>query len=319
MDLDRIYTLTGAAKVEVIEHIQSLWSGYGEIVRVRIDGRPMVVKSVSAPSVSKHPRDWNTGRSHERKLKSYSVEHTWYRDWSVRCSPSCRVASPFATEQLGDATWLFVLEDLDASGFARRNSRLDEDGVALCLGWLADFHATFLGDTPTDLWEVGTYWHLDTRPDELRAMPDGPLKRLAPAINQALNSAVYQTIVHGDAKVANFCFTDDIGDVASVDFQYVGGGCGIKDVVYFLGSCLTESECEQKESEWLDIYFSALGERLHKHRPGTELGPIEDEWRRLYPFAWTDFYRFLAGWSPGHAKINRYSKKLADQVVATLS
>ena len=37
-----------------------------------------------------------------------------------------------------------------------------------------------------------------------------------------------------------------------------------------------------------------------------------------YPVAWTDFYRFLQGWSPGHWKLHRYSERLAREVLATL-
>jgi hypothetical protein len=45
---------------------------------------------------------------------------------------------------------------------------------------------------------------------------------------------------------------------------------------------------------------------------------MEEEWRSLYPYAWTDFHRFLKGWSPGHWKINSYSERMAKQVILQL-
>ena len=47
-------------------------------------------------------------------------------------------------------------------------------------------------------------------------------------------------------------------------------------------------------------------------------GALEDDWRALYPIAWTDFYRFLQGWSPGHWKLHRYSERLAREVLEAL-
>ena len=64
--------------------------------------------------------------------------------------------------------------------------------------------------TQADLWETGTYWHLETRPDELVKLQDKKLKEFAPLIDSKLSSAKYQTLVHGDAKLANFCFSDDL-------------------------------------------------------------------------------------------------------------
>lgn len=118
-----------------------------------------------------------------------------------------------------------VLEDLDASGYPGRRGDLSPDQVEPCLRWLAAFHATFMGEEPAGLWPVGTYWHLKTRPDELAAVDDPELIRAAPALDHLLNQASHRTVVHGDAKVANFCWSHSGDAVAAVDFQYVGGGC----------------------------------------------------------------------------------------------
>jgi len=316
---DLILSATGAGSTTRGDRIQSLWSGYGEIVRFHLEGAEatssVIVKHVAPPRGGTHPRGWDTDRSHQRKLRSYQVEHAWYADWAGRCGEGCRVPRALATEETEDG-WLFVLEDLDAAGFAGRRSGLDEAAVARCLTWLAEFHATFLGDKPDGLWETGTYWHLATRPDEWEVIGDKPLKAAAMAIDERLNDAQFQTLVHGDAKVANFCFPESgDGPVAAVDFQYVGGGCGMKDVAYFLGSCLSESDCEAGEERLLGIYFDALRSAMVRLGKPQDPSEVEAEWRRLYPYAWTDFHRFLLGWSPGHWKLNGYSGRVATQVV----
>ncbi len=128
--------------------------------------------------------------------------------------------------------------------------------------WLANFHVTFLTQKPEGLWEIGTYWNLDTRPDEFDKIEPQELKAKAHLIDNLLNQCRFQTIVHGDAKLTNFCFSKNGKNIAAVDFQYVGGGCGMKDVAYFLGSCLSSSECESYEKELLGYYFSEMEKHL---------------------------------------------------------
>lgn len=303
---------TGAAALGATEEIQSLWSGYGRILRVALQGAAqasVVVKHVQLPEHSQHPRGWNTDLSHERKLRSYRVETTWYQAYSQRSA--ARLPQCLAVETRGDET-LMVLEDLDAAGFALRKRSVAWDDIEACLGWLAQFHASYLGQRPEGLWPVGTYWHLATRPQELAALTDPRLRAAAPAIDQRLNACRYQTLVHGDAKLANFCFARD-GSVAGVDFQYVGGGCGMKDVAYFVGSCLSERDCERYEGRILDRYFAQLQAALPAPHPA-----LEAEWRTLYRVAWADFHRFLQGWSPDHWKLNRYSERVTAEVMDEL-
>lgn len=64
------------------EVIQSLWGGYGELVRLIFAKRSVIVKHVKLPKPSEHPRGWNTDRSHQRKLHSYQVEVSWYAHFS---------------------------------------------------------------------------------------------------------------------------------------------------------------------------------------------------------------------------------------------
>lgn len=299
------------------EVIQSLWSGYGEIVRIVLSGgklNSIIVKNISFPTKKNHPRGWNTNISHERKVKSYEVEFCFYANYANRCGGMCRVPELYTAQQTDDLNFM-AIEDLDASGFPLRKDTLSKIEITLCLKWLANFHATFMGETAKGLWKVGTYWHLATRPDELNIMADSPLKKAATKIDTQLNNCKHQTLVHGDAKVANFCFSSDMQSVAAVDFQYVGGGSGIKDVIYLMGSCLSDSECERHEADLLAIYFTELRLALAKHHPEADADAIEQEWLSLYAAAWTDFTRFLMGWMPTHQKINEYSLKLMDEVL----
>jgi aminoglycoside phosphotransferase (APT) family kinase protein len=226
--------------------------------------------------------------------------------------PAC-----LAVETRADGV-VIVLEDLDSSGFAGRRQHVGELELDACLSWLANFHATFMGRRPQGLWESGTYWHLATRPDEFDALDDGPLKSAAAAIDRRLADSPFQTLVHGDAKLANFCFDETGRRAAAVDFQYVGGGCGMKDVAYFIGSCLHEDECEAMAPRLLDRYFELLGQALLRTGNELAMATLEADWRSLYPVAWADFTRFLQGWSPGHWKIHRYSERLVRQVLDDL-
>lgn len=315
-----ILKATGANDLFEIGVIQSLWSGYGKIVRYGLKGshlESVVVKHVRLPEQDNHPRGWNTNLSHQRKLKSYQVETAWYKHYSQHCDDTCRLPQCLALETQGDEV-LMVLEDMDAAGYPERKSSVSWTEIKACLSWLANFHATFLGQQPDHLWKVGTYWHLETRPDELKIMDDQALKAAAGAIDRKLNETPYLTFVHGDAKLANFCFSEDGKQVAAVDFQYVGGGCGMKDVAYFIGSCLYEEDIEQMEEQILAFYFKALKKAICDKAINVDFEALEQNWRDLYPVAWTDFHRFLKGWSPDHWKINSYSERMAREVIIQL-
>jgi hypothetical protein len=315
-----ILRATGGEDLHFEHTIQRLWSGYGSIDRYSLAGcqvNSVVVKHVRLAELTRHPRGWNTDRSHQRKLHSYQVETMWYQHWASRCDMHCRVPQCLALEQKNNEV-IMVMEDLNDSGYPARRKQLSQDEMAHCLGWLAYFHARFMGDRPEGLWNAGTYWHLATRPDELQAMQEGELKQAAAIVDKTLTESSFQTLVHGDAKLANFCFSDAGTQVAAVDFQYVGGGCGMKDVAYFISSCLEEEACQLHEQSLLNCYFTHLEQALALYKPDINAAAVEAEWRPLYSVAWTDFYRFLKGWSPGHWKVHGYSEQLAQKVVSQL-
>ncbi len=315
-----VLELTHAQGITQRERVQRLWSGYGSIVRMGLSGSeiPSVIVKHVQPGTGNHPRGWNTDLSHQRKLKSYQVETYWYREAGRRGMEAlARMPGCLGTKTDGDEI-LLVLEDLDAAGFrGRRNSVVEIEWQA-CVRWLAGFHIEGMRANTEGLWESGTYWHLETRPDELEALDDLPLKNAAASIDAKLKASPFQTLVHGDAKLANFCFSPDGSQVAAVDFQYVGGGCGMLDLAYFVGSCFRDAEAERREEEVLNYYFEALRNYLNSKDDAVCPKALEKDWRPLYRVAWADFHRFMKGWSPGHWKLSTYSERVTREVIASL-
>jgi aminoglycoside phosphotransferase (APT) family kinase protein len=313
-DQQQILAITASVEITQIQTIQQLWSGYGSILRVHLSGGKydsVIVKNIAIPDKSKHPRGWNTEISNQRKINSYEVETHWYRFYNDRCDHRCRIPR-FLHFWENEGERFILLEDLNSAGFPNRKSQLSLDEINGCLHWLANFHATFLNTDPVGLWDTGTYWHLETRPDEWHVMAEGELKRNAQKLDDALSNCAFKTVVHGDAKVANFCFGVHPDEVAAVDFQYVGAGCGMKDVAYFLGSVLAENELEKLEETLLSHYFDYLREAISQREIPVDVNALEQEWRRMYPIAWADFTRFLLGWMPTHQKLHGYSRKMVE-------
>ena len=301
--------------------MQSLWSGYGEIARYASPkhNKTYIVKHIAAPKQQTHPRGWNTQTSHQRKLQSYKIEARFYRDYALLCDQHCAVPKLLA-EFSEQPQQILVMQDLDSMGFAVRKTSVDLKDVRLGIKWLAFFHGRFLQQDLTKLWPIGTYWHLKTRQEEFDVMQQGSLKQAAKTIDEILNQASFQTLLHGDAKLANFCFPDrpNINHLAAVDFQYVGKGVGVKDLMYFLGSCLSEDDLFRFETQLLDEYFLQLQHAIAHYQIDIDFESLQLQWRRLYPLAWADFHRFLLGWSPDHYKIGAYMQKQTEIALAKL-
>jgi len=323
-----------ASQVNYLGKVQSLWSGYGEIAKYQVKAAEMsktvILKQIRLPEKVTHLRGWHSDFAHQRKVQSYHVEAAWYQHWAARCSDKCRVADCYGVyfnEDTGDQ--YLLLEDLDSLGLAKRHTRLSVEDCLVCLNWLAHFHGEFLHPReqisaersvwPQSLWPTGTYWHLATRQDEWQAMEEGPLKEKAQQVSEYLLQAHYQTLVHGDAKVANFCFSEDGLQVAAVDFQYVGAGIGVQDVAYFLGSVLSEEDLTASLTYLLEHYFAELGQAIVARGESQDLATaVIDEWQSLFPIAWADFHRFIVGWSPDHVKNTAFSRRLTAQALAQL-
>jgi hypothetical protein len=303
-----------------IEEIQSLWSGYGQVVRCFSQqlNRPVVIKVVAPEGKTKHPRGWNTDIGHQRKLRSYQVESNFYQHFSHQTNDGCKVPVLFKVEPF-DKGLLLVMEDLHNSGFSIEHKNGNQDSLAIAIKWLANFHATFMNVNTDNLWSTGGYWHLTTRQDEWQNMPAGALKENATVIDSTLNNARYETLIHGDAKFANLCFHDAKDEVAAVDFQYVGRGVGVKDLAYLVGSCLDNEQLFSLESYVLETYFEQLKVALLSKGWQGDWSELEAEYTYLYPFAWADFHRFLLGWNPDSWKICLYMREKTETVLSKLT
>ncbi|MBE1286414.1 MAG: phosphotransferase [Alteromonadaceae bacterium] len=299
------------SQIRDINIVQSLWSGYGAIVRFVQNDTPIIAKLVNTQAMPHHPRGWAGQTSHERKLSSFINEQTFYQSHASDLQDVAAVPQWLDTMNSAEAM-VMLLQDVDAAGYDQRYHQLNDTRFTQCLDWLASFHAYFLlHPWEQTLWSRGNYWHLATRQDEYATMVKGELKQKAQALDNVLMNARYQTLLHGDAKVANFCFSDE--DCLALDFQYVGAGVGVVDVMYFLGSCLTESELEVTADAAFDTYFAALKNALPEQYIVNHWNTLESEWRTLIPIAWADFSRFLEGWSPSHPKLHGYSARQTQQ------
>lgn len=287
------------------EHLQSLWSGYGKIIRVQNNNKSYIVKVIANQTQVNHPRGWNTSTSHERKLNSYRVETEFYRQGNIYADEKCRIPALIASQHSDKGTWL-LLEDLDDAGFFVRKERANWHSLRLAIRWLAYFHAKNMFTQVRELWPTGTYWQLETRQDEWQKMADSDYKSKANIIHQTLLDSPFQTLCHGDAKFENLCFHQNADDIAAVDFQYVGRGVGVKDLAYLATSCLEEDQLFEFDEQILEEYLEQLNCALEHYQIAVDFDQLEKNYRYLYPIAWADFYRFLLGWNPQSWKVNRY-------------
>jgi Ser/Thr protein kinase RdoA (MazF antagonist) len=210
------------------------------------------------------------------------------------------------------------MEDLDALGYSIRRNTAELSQLNKAIAWLAHFHIKFMANTGVGLWPTGCYWHLATRQEEWQSMPEGRLKHQAQQIDSVLKNAKFQTLVHGDAKLANLCFHHQTYDVAAVDFQYVGQGPGVKDLAYLIGSAFDDQALHKYGDRLLDEYVFQLQQAIERYQIQVDFSALESEVRQLYPMAWADFYRFLIGWNPQSWKICDYMEVMTERALSSL-
>jgi len=330
-------TILGVEVVNLKEKkLCSLWAGYGSICALSLEckqaaGMQLICKYVDPPS--------EDGVSHERKVTSYIVESEFYRKYSQRCIDNgVNVPRIFHTSSNSSGKVTILMSDLRPR-FSIPASGLNWEKTISAIDWLARFHALHWGNpdaTEKKLWPEGCYWRLDTRLDEFDSMGRkwNRLKNAARVIADLLRDGTdartsvvpkFQTFVHGDFKSANLQFcsrtnaataTNDAttsvnGSVESsfecavVDFQYVGAGYGVRDLVMMFVSSFDMprqyTAMLQAESEMLRVYHIKLSEYISQFSVnGLIPAPSQmyslEQLTKHYELSLLDYVRFMAGW-----------------------
>ncbi len=233
--------------------------------------------------------------SDKRKMASYENERLFYKKVApvLISDQVCAIAQPLHLSQSKEGL-IFVLSDI-SEDYPRHSEDLDQRQLTVALDWLASFHAFCWQERNlcNSLSPKGSYWHLDTRPEEYERIPKkwSQLKTAARTIDLALKKASC-TLVHGDFNPANIQFSKERSECVVYDFQYSGWGCPSKDICYLL-FCFSQGPSTFSEEKLLEHYYQQLSGKL-------ELASKEcfsyAEFTRLYELAYLDFFRFLLGW-----------------------
>ena len=298
--------------------IQSLWGGMGHIYRVswknlNNSSQPcsLILKHVAPPS---RRQNNSINLSDQRKADSYQVECNFYQHVApdLILSHGLSLPRPYLVERhFGKSKTEMAIAMSYVSSCGVHATENDWTTFQAILTWLATLHAAHWGHEAADavveragLQPCGTYWYLDTRPDEHARMAnhgwEGRLKRAARAIDARLErDPSLQCILHGDAKDANILRSRHPETGATVvtfcDFQYCGKGAPTKDLAYlFSTTSIVQITTRQQERDALEFYWQQLTQRLtaRVHTPPPTLEELSDS----LELAYCDFVRFMAGW-----------------------
>ena len=293
--------------VSSTSHIASLWAGMGQIIRVQCQMSSGTKKTIIAKHIKcKNPRSFGD----KRKAASYHVEAAFYSKYSAELSQKHICCQGLHVEDEssgmnGEAEITIVMTPLPNNTI----HYMDGDTAKAAVRSVARLHAHFWGQAKSDaavangLANQGTYWYLDTRPDEFDGMPrhglSGKLKKAARDIDEALKSHPYQTVCHGDLKSCNMSMSNDPRYVTLVDFQYVGRSCCAKDLAYLFvcGMDVDDDFEERQEAEMLGLYIEELkANGVGGDGHGDSPLPTIDGLRDALNLAYCDLYRWMLGW-----------------------
>lgn len=326
-----------------IQTLCSLWAGMGHIYKVHVPCTSGKLQSGTAKSKSSSNKNnsnknnqsmlslivkhivlptntSNQSLSNQRKTDSYFVEANFYEKLAPILISQYKISvpTPYLIQRPGSEALIskkaphkndivIAMSYVENDRSQRHSRRQQRDAV---LTWLAQFHAVFWGSQNADaavstygLQPEGSYWYLNTRPDEHDAMPStgwiGRLKTAARAIADYLQYRdIYQCIIHGDAKEANILYASENStrnkeaccQATFCDYQYCGKGSLTKDLVYYL--MRFDDKDDDNMDEAIEFYLLQLKDRL----PPDVSSPTLQDLQISLSLAYCDLYRFMIGW-----------------------
>ena len=287
-----------------------LWAGMGAVYElvVSADGIPdfaIVAKRISLPKNCSSIGD-------RRKKDSYDCEAAFYACGGGFAERLIKAGAAVPFPLLVERTPALTICMTKLVG---RSGSMHGEQTAAALSWLAKLHASTWGAARADaavaggLQAQGTYWYLDTRPDELAAMPhrgwEGRLRLAARALDERLKAGALQCVVHGDAKDANMLFASD-GAALLYDFQYCGKAPPTKDLAYAL-TCA--SNAPEQEARLLEGYHAELSALL---RASGDAPPGLSQIQASLGLALADLGRWMSGWGWWGHDLSHRIKPLLD-------
>lgn len=274
-----------------------------------------------------------------REMVSLHVERYFYSRVSKVLTPFSPVARSYPVAE-GSRSEALLLEDLSEDFPFPALYTSSEAKIHTALKWLANFHASLwdaggsgfvlLPDPLTapnpegayGVWEQGGWWHLDTRRDELTVLQGkadeyGWLLPYVEGVARRLRTeAVGRTLIHGNPRAANIMFSDRTPEATCVfsDFQWVGSGLCVQDLVFFLATSVDSRKLKDEEG-LLAAYHAELVVALARNGGRGDGKYTLDVLKEQWEWALVDWMRFLGGWGCwGNADwVIRRSKEICER------
>ena len=248
----------------------------GDVGRIRLSWDPAGAgpESVIVKFPTLRVSNLETGKG----LLAYEREMRFYQNFSVDC-PLSPPAFYGGSDVSGEGDYLLLMEDLESFRFVSQLEGLSVQDASACMAGLARMHAYYWEKPELDVvdslyqfsdWAdiyapiIATGWPLfqkdfgDLIPPEMLPMYE-PGNAAAGAIFRYFSERRPKTLLHGDARIENFCFDASSGAARAYDWQLAAAGPGIYDVMYsFANSVAPDTLFEQGESMLRDYHAGLL-------------------------------------------------------------